>query len=180
VIEKSGDWQSLAEALQRAYLLRSRVLPAFYWKPVANIQGGASVLAKTNRIKGYVEPALNEGRLLFSSGIACLEEVFNQFVKFDGVHRSGSTRKDDAPDCISIALSTFMPRTQPAEEKPDQALLEFEEQTRIQQHLLMQHERVFGSPSLVPQYQPDNLEPEARHALYGTLGRFGMTTRRAA
>jgi hypothetical protein len=82
---------------------------------VANIQGGASVVAKTQRIKGYVEPLLNEGNLFFSSGIACLEEVFHQFVKFDGVHRSGSTRKDDAPDCIAIALSVFYPRTQAAE-----------------------------------------------------------------
>jgi hypothetical protein len=180
VIEKSGDWQSLQEALQRAFLLRGRVLPAFYWKPVANIQGGASVLAKTNRIKGYVEPLLNEGKLFFSAGIAQLEEVFNQFVKFDGVHRSGSTRKDDAPDCISIALQTFYPRVQPAEEKPDAALLEFEEQTRIQQHLVAQHERVFGSPSLVPQLQPEaNLEPAHFHALYGTLDRFGMTRRAA-
>jgi hypothetical protein len=179
VIEKSGDWQSLQESLQRAFLLRGRVLPAFYWKPVANIQGGASVLAKTNRIKGYVEPLLNEGKLFFSSGIAQLEEVFNQFVKFDGVHRSGSTRKDDAPDCIAIGLSVFYPRVQPAEEKPDAALLEFEEQNRIQQHLLMQHERVFGSPSMVPQFQPENLEPAHFHALYSTLGRYGMTRRAA-
>jgi hypothetical protein len=122
---------------------------------------------------------LNEGKLFFSSGIAQLEEVFNQFVKFDGVHRSGSTRKDDAPDCIAIGLSVFYPRVQPAEEKPDAALLEFEEQNRIQQHLLMQHERVFGSPSMVPQFQPENLEPAHFHALYSTLGRYGMTRRAA-
>jgi hypothetical protein len=183
VIEKSGDWQSLQENLQRSFLMRGRVLPSFYFKPVANIQGGASVLAKTNRIKGYVEPLLNEGKLLFSSNIAQWEEVCHQFISFDGVRRSGSTRKDDAPDVISIALSTFYPRTQAAEAKPDEALLEYENQTRIQQHLAMQHERVFGGTSFAPlPYQPDNLEPAARHALLDTLGHFNMTrgVRRAA
>jgi hypothetical protein len=180
MIEKSGDWQSLQEALQRAFLLRGRVLPAFYWRPVSNIQGGASVLAKTNRIKGTCEPLLNEGKLFFSSSITCLEEVFHQFVKFDGVRRSGSTRKDDAPDCIAMALQTFYPRSMQPEAKPDEALLEYEEQTRIAQHLAMQHERVFGGTSFAPQpYQPDNLEPEARHALYNTLSRFGMSRRAA-
>jgi hypothetical protein len=180
MIEKSGDWQSLQEALQRAFLLRGRILPAFYWRPVSNIQGGASVLAKTNRIKSTCEPLLNEGKLFFSSSITCLEEVFHQFVKFDGVHRSGSTRKDDAPDCIAMALQTFYPQTQAAEVKPDDALLEYEEQTRIAQHLAMQHERYFGGTSFAPQpYQPEKLEPAARHALYNTLGRFGMTRRAA-
>jgi hypothetical protein len=182
VIEKSGDWQSLSEALQRAYLLRGRPLLNVYWKPVANIQGGASVLAKTNRIKGYCEVALNQERLFFSSGIACLEEVFNQFVKFDGVHRSGSTRKDDAPDCVSIALSTFLPRTpaQAVEEKPDEALLEFERLNHIQQCLLAQHDRVFGSPpETASQFQSENLQPDAFRGLYGTLGKFNMTRRAA-
>jgi hypothetical protein len=137
-------------------------------------------MAKTARIKGNLEPLLNEGKLFFSGGIAQLDECFNQIVKFDGIHRSGSTRKDDLPDCIALGLSVFYPRTQPAEEKPDTALLEFEEQTRIQQHLVAQHERVFGSPSLVPQFQPEaHLEPAHFHALYSTLGRYGMTRRAA-
>jgi hypothetical protein len=122
--------------------------------------------------------ALNTERLFFSSGIACLEELFTQFVKFDGLHRSGSSRKDDGPDCCSLALSTFLPRTQAqaVEEQPDAALLEYENQTRIQQHLAMQHERVFGGTTFAPlPYQPDNLEPAARHALLDTLGRFNMT-----
>jgi hypothetical protein len=182
VIEKSGDHHSLAEAIQRTYLLRGHPLLNVYWKNVANIQGGASVLAKTNRIKGYCEVALNQDRLFFSSGIACLEEVFNQFIKFDGVHRSGSTRKDDAPDCVSIALSTFLPRTeaQAAEEKPDEALLEFERLNQQQQMLLAQHDRVFGSPpDTAMQFQRDNLEPEAFQGLYQTLGKFHMTRRAA-
>jgi hypothetical protein len=132
--------------------------------------------------KGYCEVALNQERLFFSSGIACLEEVFNQFVKFDGVHRSGSTRKDDAPDCVSIALSTFLPRTQAqaAEEKPDEALLEFERLNHIQQMLLAQHDRVFGSPpETASQFQSENLHPEAFQGLHGTLGRFNMTKRAA-
>jgi hypothetical protein len=182
VIEKSGDWQSLAEAIQRTYLVRGHSLLNVYWKSVQQGSPGASVLAKTNRVKGFCEMALNTDRLFFSTGIACIEEVFNQFIKFDGVHRSGSTRKDDAPDCVAIALSTFLPRTQAeaAEEKPDEALLEFERLNMIQQQLLQQYDRVFGSPpETASQFQRDNLEPEAFQGLYQTLGKFNMTRRAA-
>jgi len=182
VIEKSGDWQSLAEAIQRTYLVRGHPLLNVYWKSVQQGSPGASVLAKTNRIKGFAEMALNTERLFFSTGIACIEEVFNQFCKYDGVHRSGSTRKDDAPDCVAIALSTFLPRTQAeaAEEKPDKALLEFERLNMIQQQLLQQHDRVFGSPpETASQFQRETVEPEAFQGLYQTLGKFNMTRRAA-
>jgi hypothetical protein len=179
VIERSGDWTALQDALVRAFMLRGRILPQIYWKPTNNAQG-VNIMAKTARIKTSVEPLLHENKLFFSAGIPILDACFSQMVKFDGIHKSGSTRKDDFPDALALGIQVFYPTTL-APETVDPAMEEFEENARIQQHLLAQHERVFGSPSLVPQlqYQPDNLESEARHALYGTLSRYGLTRRAA-
>jgi hypothetical protein len=179
VIERSGDWTALQDALVRAHLLRGRILPQIFWKPVNNATG-VNIAAKTARIKSTVEPLLHENKLFFSAGIPILDLCFQQTVNFDGIHKSGSTniRKDDFVDALAIALQTFYPTTL-APQQIDPAMQEFEESARIQQHLLAQHDRVFGSPTqAIPQYQP-NLEPEARHALYNTLGRYGMTRRSA-
>jgi hypothetical protein len=177
VIERSGDWNALQDALVRAFMLRGRILPQIYWKPTNNAQG-VNIMAKTARIKTSVEPLLHENKLFFSAGIPVLDVCFSQMVRFDGIHKSGSTRKDDFPDALALGIQVFYPTTL-APQQIDPAMEEFEESARIQQHLLAQHDRIFGSPSQTPQYQPDNLEGESRHALYNTLGRFGMTRRAA-
>jgi hypothetical protein len=177
VIERSGDWQSLQDALVRAFMLRGRIMPQVYWKPTTHA-AGANMLAKTARIKSSVEPLLHEDKLFFSAGIPILDECFQQTIKFDGIHRSGSTRKDDFVDALAIGLVTFYPTTA-APEQIDPALTEFEERARTQATLAAQHDRLFGGPSLVPQFQPENLEPAAFHALYNTLGRYNMTRKAA-
>jgi hypothetical protein len=178
VIERSGDWTALQDALVRAFMLRGRILPQIYWKPTNNAQG-VNIMAKTARIKTSVEPLLHENKLFFSAGIPILDMCFSQMVRFDGIHKSGSTRKDDFPDALALGIQVFYPTTA-IPETIDPAMEEFEEQARIQQHLLAQHEQVFGSPSLAPQFQADaNLEPEHFHALYGTLSRYGLTRRAA-
>jgi hypothetical protein len=180
VIERSGDWSGFQEAIVRAFLLRGRIVPQIYWKPTANAQG-TGMMAKTARIKTHIEPLLQENKLFFSAGIQILDECFGQIVKFDGIHKSGSTRKDDFPDALALGLETFYPRTfQP--EHVDQAQVEYEENARIQTLLAAQHERYFGSPSMAPiqEAQTEHERYESYAALYGTLDRYGLLKRRAA
>src|ERR1700728_3489884 len=95
--EKSGDYLSLQDSLTRAFMLRGMVMPSIYWRPTNN-QQGTNMMAKTTRIKSAVEPLLQSSRLFFSAGIPNLDVCFSQMVRFDGIHKSGSTRKDNFPD----------------------------------------------------------------------------------
>ena len=51
------------------------------------------------------------GELWFYSSYEWNEAVIAQFVKFDGVTKSNSSRKDDAPDAVAIGIEQFFPRT---------------------------------------------------------------------
>jgi len=115
VVEKDGPWEALMQAIKRAALLRGFVLPYFIWR---ESNPGNKQDAKAKRIKG-LEPMIPAGELWFYSSYEWNEAVIAQFVKFDGVTKSNSSRKDDAPDAVAIGIEQFFPRTVGDESEED-------------------------------------------------------------
>jgi hypothetical protein len=173
VIERTGDWESLANEIHRAANIRGYVLPSIFWKPTSNIAGATlSVLAA--RAKG-MEPLIADGRVLFSSAIPILESCFQQMVHFDGVRKSGSSpgSKDDFPAALAQLCSTWGPRE--IIEQKTEAQMEFETQQEAERLLKLQHSRIFGLPEYgQPQSTYTSPPAETDNPLYSTLGRFGM------
>jgi predicted phage terminase large subunit-like protein len=66
------------------------------WFPVSRMNG-----AKEGRISN-LQALMNTGRLWFSAGISCIEQLYKEFTEF------GSTHHDDIPDAISH-LQPFLP-----------------------------------------------------------------------
>lgn len=66
------------------------------WFSVSRVNG-----AKEGRISN-LQALMNTGRLWFSAGISCLEQLYKEFTEF------GSTHHDDIPDAISH-LQPFLP-----------------------------------------------------------------------
>jgi Terminase RNaseH-like domain len=184
VIEKSPHSnEDMKMHIQHAGLNRQVVLPYIYWKaPQQGGIAGASIKAKTARIKG-LEVLLAENRLYFQYG-AWNEQVFNQFVKFDGVSRSSNTRKDDAPDAIALGLEVYMPRY--TTEVKSAIQQQAEEEQRLQAVLQAQYRHIFerqdqpGSPAYAGMYVPGSAPDDGTGPISRTLGRFGMLRRPAA
>jgi hypothetical protein len=115
VVEKDGPWEALMQAIKRAALLRGFVLPYFIWR---ESNPGNKQDAKAKRIKG-LEPMIPSGELWFYSSYEWNEAVIAQFVKFDGITKSNSSRKDDAPDAVAIGIEQFFPKTIGDEDEED-------------------------------------------------------------
>jgi hypothetical protein len=116
------------------------------------VETGNTKDAKANRIK-TLEILLADDRLHFISG-PWIDELYRQFERFTGETKKG--RKDDIPDCISIATRTLPAtmftniRVDPEEE---QRMLEQQEKAyRKARHI----EAYFG-----PQYSGTRLRPSA-------------------
>lgn len=176
VIERVGDWESLANEIHRAANIRGYILPNIFWKPVSNI-GGAALSVLAARAKG-MEPLIADGRLLFSSGIPILEALFQQMVHFDGIRKSGSSpgSKDDFPSALSQLCATWGPR-EVIEQKTEEQM-QFETQQEAERLLKLHHSRIFGLPEYgqpQPIYNPPPADDDG--PLYGALSRFGLTRR---
>jgi hypothetical protein len=126
VVERDGPWEALMQAIKRAAMLRNFVLPYFIWR---ESNPGNKQDAKAKRIKG-LEPMIPNGELFFYSSYEWNEAVIAQFVKFDGVTKSNSSRKDDAPDAIAIGIEQFFPRTVGDEDQEDVKTQEERERQR--------------------------------------------------
>jgi hypothetical protein len=177
VIEKDGPWESLAEAIKRAAMLRNVVLPYIFWRPP---NPGNKQNAKAKRVKA-LEPMIPEGTLWFIASAIWNEQVIAQFTKFDGVTKSNSSRKDDSPDAVAIGIESFFPRTQEEKQPTTQQDRERqEEEEKARQQMMQQdmYRRMFGDRNTPP---PKPTEPEAmskptdpRLALFGGRGIWRM------
>jgi hypothetical protein len=105
VLEKDKGHEALIKAIQHKLMLRDIPAPQFIAKAIPG--GGQNINAKAKRVK-ILELPLLDGRLWFASGDH-IDAVFGQFIAYDGVTKSNSVRKDDAPDGISLLYETFMP-----------------------------------------------------------------------
>jgi len=147
ICEQDRGWETLAEKIKQECQRRGLVMPWFRWKTVST-----SEKAKAKRIK-TLELPISDGRFWFvqSPSGGWTERVHEQFIRFDGQHKSNSTRKDDAPDAMALLWQEVGPKYSnevPQVDEAERARLEEEESERIRQ----MHFRtaMFGNP---PQFQ---------------------------
>lgn len=170
VIEKTGPWEDLQGHINAYANQRELWLPHVHFEDTGGY--GPGVNAKTARIKG-LETLLAENRLYFAPA-GWNEQVFQQFIKFDGVHRSNNTRKDDAPDAIALGCKRFLPRF---EASISNALQEEEaERRRQEEYRQAVYNRTFGTQQLPENFVSRYQTPEeSKNRLYSLLGQHGYT-----
>jgi hypothetical protein len=179
IIERAGNYEVLGAEIDNN-CMRHGIAKMYniFWKPTT---GGNSVKNKVARVKS-LETLLNAGQLFLING-SFTESLIQQFVRFDGVKRSGSSdgSKDDGPDACSLAIEGchYIRRIG---EQPSEAQIEMEQEMAHQQLRQAQYHRVFGGrtdydrPAPYPQLQPPEEQPGP---LYSQLQRFGMTRKAA-
>ena len=170
VIERSGAWASLAQAISKEAMTREMPLPSIYWRPT-NL-GTQNQKAKMSRIKALETP-LAAGELVFLQH-PMLDELFDQLVRCDG-SRSTPTKKDDLPDALSLLHAQYFA---PLGGTKITTKEDLERQEQEYQAIVRQgsYQRVFGN-SIIP-FTPRSTEPESDHptgGIHGTLSRFGLT-----
>jgi hypothetical protein len=156
LIEKTGAYEQLAIEIRKEAARRGFSLPFIYWKS-GNL--GNVKYAKTRRIKS-LEPMIAESRFFFTP-FPCLDAALAQFVRFDGVTKSSSSRFDDAPDCCALLVEAYYPKQIGDPEKtPHQREVEEAamKAARDDARLRQMHNRIFGSESILR--RPEPVEPE--------------------
>jgi len=141
VLEKDRSYEELVQGVQRACVLRNLPMPYVLLREVKNTQQ-----AKAAKIK-VLEAPLVDSRLWFCSG-SWNDAAIAQFVRFDGVKKSGGSAgsKDDIPDSIALAYQIWGPRASVEEPDPQEAAerrreIEEEEARMRQRHF---YDRMFG------------------------------------
>src|ERR1700722_4128330 len=157
IIERAGNWESLADSIQKTARLRHSLLPYIYWKPTT---GGGGIQNKAKRIKG-LEPYLENGSLWFVQSEVWNQNLFSQFAFFDGgpYKRSSQVRKDDGPDGIALAIEWAFPRND-AEVERTEFQKEAEKAAREDAQRRAIQQIIFGSetvrrPEPIQQEEPD-------------------------
>jgi len=156
LIERGPDSDGLAREINRNAMLRGVPIPQIYWKSTQ--AGGTSVKNKMSRIRN-LEPALASDRLWFNStGGTWVDQTFEQFTNFDGIHSSNTHRKDDIVDAIAL-LQHFMPKKlgDPAGKSDEQEKME--QEAAAAERLKAWQRHMFGTDTL-PQPRPVEPEPE--------------------
>jgi len=176
VIERPPLQSLFEKAIHDQGLLKGypHITDQIYWVPPVT----KTMKSKAQRIK-LVEPLTMSAppQLYFISG-DWVELAILQFVRFDGIKKSGSAPEahDDIPDAIARGVERVqseLMRTPPPQKS--QAEMD-EEQRRYSQSLMrMQYERIHGiSSGNIPHSIKSEPEQEPENPLYRNLGRFGM------
>jgi hypothetical protein len=157
VIERTGAWESLAEAIKKGAFLRGVSLPYIFWKTTTQ---GNVIHAKAKRIKS-LEPRLANNELFFVKG-EFNEAVFFQFTKFDGsiFVRANASRKMDAPDAIALGFDYAFPRSVYDLEKKTEDQVEAEKQAIKMERLKQWQKHMFGETAGAPPSRPAEPEQE--------------------
>jgi hypothetical protein len=150
IIERTGAWESLADAIRKGAFLRNMTLPHIYWKPTS---AGNAINLKAKRIKA-LEPKLSNDELFFLKA-DFNESVFFQFLKFDGSVFKGAnaSRKMDAPDAIAIGFEWAFPRHF-AESEQTEEQKQLEQTAQAEARLHRQYAHYFGQGTNAPAANP--------------------------
>jgi hypothetical protein len=154
VVEKDRTWQTLQREIIKAAVLRNVVLPHIYWKEAST--GASSPKSKSMRVKA-LEPLLKNDQLYFVQA-HWTDVCLDQLKKFDGVTKSGTSRKDDFPDSLAMGIQVHFPFNDGAKvyEKSEEQLAIEAAQLEDQKRRDM-YKRYFGSETT---YQRQEPEPE--------------------
>src|SRR5262249_14170613 len=102
--------------------------------------------AKSKRVK-KLELPISDGRLWFALS-TWTDAALEQVVRYDGIHKSNSSRKDDFPDALSILWQEFGPKyaeaIKPKDEEERRRMEEEEGERLRQQHF---REAMCGAPN---------------------------------
>ncbi|MCU1241756.1 MAG: hypothetical protein JWO71_2482 [Candidatus Acidoferrum typicum] len=175
VAERSGSWQSLAQAINIE--ARERQLfpaPNIYWKHVSS--GAGDKKSKAARIKSLEAP-LATGQLVFMQH-PMLEELFTQFVNYTGA-RSTQQKKDDGPDALAAAAEQyFFPLFSRVEKTEEE--IQIENDIAKRNTMWGEYDMYFGTaPNTIPHSLPSAPQPAPTNPLTSHLSRFGMVRPRA-
>ena len=171
LIERVGAWESLQSEIQKHAAVRSVALPFIYWKPTTI--GGTNLKSKAARIKA-IEPLLARDQFWLTNAPGWTDSLIQQFVRFDGVTKSNSSRKDDGPDACALAIEMAMPRQEGETKSDDQT--KYEEEARERALLQMQYDSYFvngGQQRPNPQFNPSP-QSSPGNPVTSTLQRFGF------
>lgn len=158
VIEKDRNWEALGEAIKKTALLRGVELPFIHWKG-AGI-GGRKLHEKAARIKTQLEPRLAEGGLYFYQA-PWNDVVYDQFIRFDGLHKSNNSRKDDAPDAIAQGIETYFPQEREGEsDEQRRDRIEQQEREEAAARTRAFHARLFGTNEAFQPKKQDSPAPQ--------------------
>jgi hypothetical protein len=169
VCEQDRGWETLAQSIRQGCLNKGIVPPFFRWRVISTTDK-----AKAKRVKGLELP-LSDGRLWFQNSGWDLENSLLQLEKFDGVHRSNSSRKDDFPDALSLLYQEFGPKYQdevPVEDLEKRRRDDEEEGARERKRAM--YAAMFGDPhrnTPSPAREPEKPQPtDPRMKVFGSRG----------
>jgi hypothetical protein len=142
-LEKDREVEELVMGIRQMCMRRNISMPYVILRDVKN-----GTQAKAAKIKACEAP-LADGRLWFSAG-SWNDACFGQFVRFDGVKKSGSSdgSKDDVPDSIALGYSIWGPRAtdyqqlDPAQQRIREEEQEAEAAAQRRQHF---YQRMHGN-----------------------------------
>jgi hypothetical protein len=170
VCEKSGSWQSLAQAIvNEARTTQMFPPPTISWRSIGTV-GQKSKMARIHAM----EAPLASGQLLFKQGLPLLEALFEQMVNCDG-SRSGTSlaRKDDGPDSAALLMEKYFFPLFTTVQKSEEETTE-EINLTNQRWLAVQHQAYFGTATgQLPMAPSTEQEPPSATQRY-----FGRVTRR--
>jgi hypothetical protein len=145
LLEKTGPWESVVSEIKKACILRSYVIPDHFYAKPTNL--GSTPQQKLLRIK-VLETMLNpeDGTLFFVANPNWNDDLFQQFVKFDGIVKN---RKVDGPDSISLAIDVYWPKNGKAFVKSEE-MRKMEEAAQNAANVQAMHAMIYGNAPLRP------------------------------
>jgi len=172
IAERDRNWEDLWQNVIRMCAYRGLVAPYFRWIAIDNTEKSFARRAKS------LELPLSDGRLWFSNSFPQLEQLLQQFERFDGRKRSGSSinSKDDGVAAVSLMWQEARHLHQTAEKDDERA-----EERRVQEEEEGKRERrrhfydaMFGGTPYIPAPTPDPVaEPrktDPRMRVFGSKG----------
>jgi hypothetical protein len=183
LLERTGPWESVVSEIKKACILRSYVIPDHFYAKPTNL--GNTPQQKLLRIK-VLETMLapEEGTLFFVANPNWNDDLFQQFVKFDGIAKN---RKVDGPDSISLAIDAYWPKDGKAFVKSEE-MRKMEEAAQNAANVQAMHDLIYGNTPLrapvasppEPSYRvpwPTKDNPVGGPAANGAMGGWGSIHR---
>jgi hypothetical protein len=177
VLERDRGHEELVLGVRKLCLQKGLPMPYVLLRDIKN-----EPRAKGLKVK-ILEAPLVDSRLMFSSG-SWNDACFQQFIRFDGLKKSGSgdNSKDDIPDSIATAYQTWGPRAVTDVIDPEEAerKRQEDEEEGARERKRASYQAMFGgTPYTPPPPQPTAEEqPEQsrdpRLRLFGSRGKWRM------